>query len=962
MNTDTVTTLLKHTAFQYSWRTYQVRVLENLPLYREDRRVHVVAPPGAGKTVLGLEIVRRIGKRALILSPSLTIREQWGQRFRDDFCADGSLISNDLRKPGPLTIVTYQAVFEYFKRNGTEGLNWVDVLVVDECHHLRNEWWKVLDAITKEFSPELIALTATPPYDVSGIEWRRYNEFCGEIDEEISVPELVNSGDLCPHQDYLYPVLPPPGEAAIVEEWQSRKSDLLAAMHERSGLALYLREHPWMARPDTHYTEIFEHPEYFTALLAMLRAQGSEPPAAALGVLHGEVTLAPELSDHWATIFLQRALREDPYFQTDDGKAFLRPYRRIVTTMGAWSQGKLYLDHDLPPGSGKTAAELESPKAKLDALVEIAKFESEDLGADLRMVMLTDHIYAELLPTTEHDRTELTKVGTVPVFETLRRQTNTLYEGDIAVLTGSLVIIPKTAESRLLELAYDELPTERVIRTKPLFPNSRYLVVNTGGLANKYTVSWVTQLFTEGLVRIIVGTKSLLGEGWDAPVINSLVLANTVGSFVLSNQMRGRAIRTVRGRPDKTANIWHPVVVHPGTRRGGPDVARLRRRMRAFAGPRLDGKPVIQNGMARFGIDWGKTSNQAMEFVRAQTLRAAVKRDDLIANWNKALATGTQLVEAIKPPTERYYEKKDPLTLHYKESIDRYFEQDYRLLLLETKRAALIAFAGAAAANFLPDGYTVLVGLAAIAVAIIFAIPVVSKFRAMYARAEALQLAERQEAIYAKELKLRPYLVWPLVLSLIPAAMNIFAPAVFWAVAMVWIFVYMQANPGRAMADATRRFELLADTRHRLETYGRALAESLQAAGLFHKATPDQLKIEEDGEEMFLYLSGAEHHDTHLFAGALAELMSPIDNPRYLLQLNTPDDWTKGDYYLAVPSALGNKKMANDLAQRLGDKVEQAFNPVYTRVPSGRLRLLTARLQASGQDESAVAERDMLWR
>ena len=953
MKTDTVN-------FKYPWRKYQERVLDNLEQYREDKRIHIVAPPGAGKTVLGLEIVRRLGKKALILSPSLTIRAQWGQRFRDDFGADRDLMSFDLKKPRDLTIVTYQAVFEHYKRNGTAGLEWVEVLVVDECHHLRNEWWKVLDALTTEVKPELVALTATPPYDVSGIEWRRYHEFCGEIDEEISIPELVNSGDLCPHQDYLYPVLPPAGEARIIQDWQARKEELLAALHERSGLALYLRDHPWLAEPERHYTDIFETPEYFTALLAVLKAQGSEPPAAALGVLHGEATLAPDLNDHWAGVFLQRALRTDDYFATEDGKALLRPYRRIITTMGAWHQGKLYLDSDLPPGSAKTDAELESPRAKLDALVEIARFESEDLGARLRMVMLTDHIYPELLPTTEHDLTPLTKVGTVPVFETLRRQRNTLYEGDLALLSGSLVIIPKAAESRLLDLAYAELPTERVIRTRPLFPNSRYVVVNTGGLANKYSVGWVTQLFTEGLIRVIVGTKSLLGEGWDAPVINSLVLANTVGSFVLSNQMRGRAIRTVRGQPDKTANIWHPVVVHPGARKGGPDVHRLRRRLRAFAAPRLDGRPIIQNGMARFGIDWDKTTNQAMEFVRKQTLAAAVKREDLIASWNKALATGSQLVEAIKPPAERYYEQKDPLTTHYKESIDRYFEQDYRLFLLEIKRATLVAFAGAAVATWLGSNLAILAIL--LVAAILLALPVVKRFRAMYAKARELQLEERHAAIYARELRLRPYLLYPALLSVVPALFNPLAFGVFWFIAAGWLMLYLRANPGRSMKEASRRFELLADTKHRLQAYGRALAESLQAAGLFHKATPEQLRLEEDGEEMFLYLSEAEHHDTHLFAGALAELMSPVDNPRYLLKLDLPRDWTKGEYFLSVPGALGNKKMAGDLAARLGQTVEQDFHPVYTREPGGRLQLLTARLQASGQGETAAAERDMLWR
>lgn len=89
--------------------------------------------------------------------------------------------------------------------------------------------------------------------------------------------------------------------------------------------------------------------------------------------------------------------------------------------------------------------------------------------------------------------------------------------------------------------------------------------------------------------------------------------------------------------------------------------------------------------------------------------------------------------------------------------------------------------------------------------------------------------------------------------------------------------------------------------------------------------------------------------------------MSPVDNPRYLLRLELPDDWTKGEYFLAVPAVLGTRQRADDLAERFSQAVDQRFTAVYTREPIGRLHLLTARLQASGQGD-AVAERDMLWR
>ena len=81
--------------------------------------------------------------------------------------------------------------------------------------------------------------------------------------------------------------------------------------------------------------------------------------------------------------------------------------------------------------------------------------------------------------------------------------------------------------------------------------------------ATHHGVDYVGKLFEQGRIQILVGTKSLLGEGWDSPCINSLILASFVGSFVLSNQMRGRAIRIDKNNPEKSSNIWHLVTVEP---------------------------------------------------------------------------------------------------------------------------------------------------------------------------------------------------------------------------------------------------------------------------------------------------------------------------------------------------------------------------------------------------------------
>src|SRR5215469_14986572 len=98
-------------SFRRNWRAYQSRLLSNLDRYIANQRFHVVAAPGSGKTVLGLEVIRRISQPTLVLAPTLTIRDQWVDRLIELFLAPGSgrpgWVSTELRKPAFLTVATY---------------------------------------------------------------------------------------------------------------------------------------------------------------------------------------------------------------------------------------------------------------------------------------------------------------------------------------------------------------------------------------------------------------------------------------------------------------------------------------------------------------------------------------------------------------------------------------------------------------------------------------------------------------------------------------------------------------------------------------------------------------------------------------------------------------------------------------------------------------------------------------
>ena len=46
--------------FKGNFRDYQKRVLDNADKYLKDGKINIVAAPGSGKTVLGLELIRRL--------------------------------------------------------------------------------------------------------------------------------------------------------------------------------------------------------------------------------------------------------------------------------------------------------------------------------------------------------------------------------------------------------------------------------------------------------------------------------------------------------------------------------------------------------------------------------------------------------------------------------------------------------------------------------------------------------------------------------------------------------------------------------------------------------------------------------------------------------------------------------------------------------------------------------------
>jgi len=592
--------------FRFPWRPYQARVLEALDRHLADDHLHVIAPPGSGKTVLGLETLRRLARPALVLAPTSTIREQWIERLRVDFSLPGGepSISRSALEPGELTFLTYQALYQVFRGRQEQDFvaalqaAGVGVIAADEAHHLRSEWWRCLDQVKRSLpGVKTLCLTATPPYDAPTREWHRYAHFAGEVDEEIGVPELVRDGSLCPHQDLLILFAPDSERQQELQDFSRRSAALPGALALDDRLVESLASAPATRSPDQHLGEIAQHAAFWLAVavyLGNIRWEAARNLVAAMDL--GGVRL-PAFDLRWSQVLLRGLLLDRLCPIPDD---LLEHWQRSLERIGALEGRRIeLLRHP------RRQHLLGSAAGMIDATAAIVDAEKAHFGESLRLVVLSDHVRAADFPAAGDAAMSPLRLGVVPVFERLRRLR---LPGVIpAVLSGSLVVLPATAWPAFAVLLAERGEDAQTLARTALPHAPDFLRIEPGTRARQAVVAAVTELFTRGEINLLCGTSALLGEGWDAPAINSLVLASTVSAHVSSNQLRGRAIRSQSGNPGKCSNIWHLCGVQTlsdtGQHDGSPGAAappQMEARFLGFVGLRTD-EDRLESGLQRLG-------------------------------------------------------------------------------------------------------------------------------------------------------------------------------------------------------------------------------------------------------------------------------------------------------------------------------------------------------------------------
>jgi superfamily II DNA or RNA helicase len=153
----------------------------------------IVAPPGSGKTVLSLAIIKDKQQPALILVHRKQLADQWIERI-ESFLGipkkDIGRIGQGKNKPGKhITVAMIQSMEKALESTESpELINAFGTIIIDECHHVPAETYQRV--IGKLNSFYLYGLTATP--------FRKYNDgklifiHLGEIIHEVKAPDVQN--------------------------------------------------------------------------------------------------------------------------------------------------------------------------------------------------------------------------------------------------------------------------------------------------------------------------------------------------------------------------------------------------------------------------------------------------------------------------------------------------------------------------------------------------------------------------------------------------------------------------------------------------------------------------------------------------------------------------------------------------------------------------------------------------
>ena len=689
-------------------------------LSENQKQLYIVAPPGSGKTILGLHVWADILKLpALVLSPNSAIQAQWIARTSLFELSDSEhRLLLEPREDALLTSLTYQSLTmvktksadlesqgldlwiqkliedgealddssasewlndlkiknpDYYEKQmkkyrktarkvaseedgkiawlsesskeSIETLKKADIqlIILDECHHLTEHWGEVLVELKKELGdPYILGLTATPPNpDIA--ETPHYLELLGEIDYEVPIPALVRDSNLAPYQDLSYFVRPKPKELEyianadnafmeIVDEISTKKEGKDRALPLPKWLYKTLDGCEIPGRTGLSWSEFNKAlPDFSSSAVAYLSHIGEPIPS----VVPNYIRSSPQRSEICPIFILRPVLERYVRFGLRRSSSKLDHELAEKVTNRFRLLGYQITESGSRPCASPVGRILAYAEAKTEAISEILRVEVDTLDERIRCVIVSDFEKTSSTALVEEIHSDEVG-GAIGIFKSLV-ECELGDSLDPVLMTGSTLLVDDDLAERFLEKANSWVQENKVSISFRDEKFGRYHHIHGSGKdwAPRYYSTMVTEFFQEGITKCLIGTRGLLGEGWDASRINVLIDMTTVTTSMSINQLRGRSMRLDKDWPEKVANNWDIICLAEEFIKGFDDYERFEKKHKNLYGVCDDGS--IEKGVGHVHAAFTELEpegiNEGMEVINQEMLERAGRRAETRNFW-----------------------------------------------------------------------------------------------------------------------------------------------------------------------------------------------------------------------------------------------------------------------------------------------------------------------------------------
>lgn len=465
------------------------------------------------------------------------------------------------------------------------------LVIFDECHHLLGYWAQVALKLVETLQyPRVLGLTATPPSpdDLTEKEVELHKSLLHEIDYILPTPAVVKDGHLAPYQDLAYFTRPTEKELEYIRNCSKTLSSILQTVEQFEGkkLSQWLTEEIEKIPPESMARELRRRSVFMGAAVRYLKGEELPVPQNLANFADGPLNLEEkaDLVGRYAAKYLLVSGNKTERKEFNNLSRAFRPLGFQLTEKG------------LRRCQSTVSRIMALSQSKTNGLVNVLTEETK-VHNDIRAIVVTDFEKSSAIIDKEiADLLTAESGGAIAAMRALTSNEAT-DELDPILVTGKSVLVDDDLLPAFIENAekwFKDKNLQVVMESE--LDGGFYRIHGSGRDWNtRNYVAMITELFERGITHCLVGTRGLLGEGWDSLAANTLIDLTTAATEMTVNQLRGRAIRLNPREPQKVANIWDIVCLAPEFEKGLSDYRRFARKHSGYYG-------ICDDGAIEFGL------------------------------------------------------------------------------------------------------------------------------------------------------------------------------------------------------------------------------------------------------------------------------------------------------------------------------------------------------------------------